>query len=134
MLLYSLTGATALNDPEYGHFEPGPDGGFEVADDLADRLVRFHHRGRPLWETQIDRGRRVAAEDLERRRDPANLLEAVQQILAAAQLATTVTAQAQAQAADSTATTAEAKAPRGRGAKRATTGDAAPELPAGPAE
>jgi MoxR-like ATPase len=94
MLLYSRTGATALDDPEYGRFNRQDDGSFDLPDDLADRLLRFHHRGRPLWETEIDRGHRIASEDLEKRRDPANLLDAVQQILAAAQLARQATDQA----------------------------------------
>lgn len=115
MLLYSRTGATALDDPEYGHFEREADGSFDLPDDLADRLLSFHHRGRPLWETEIDRGQRIASEDLERRRDPANLLDAVQQILTAAQLARAATAQA---AEAENQAQAEPKAPAKRAPKR----------------
>lgn len=129
MRIYSRRGAVAIDDPEYGRFEPEADGSFDLPDDLSDRLVRFHQRGVPLWETEIDRGQRVATEDLERRRDPANLLDAVQQILSAAKLATTVTAQAQAQAIEAPG---EAKAPRGRGGRPKTVqGEpTAPEQPA----
>lgn len=117
MRIYSRRGAVAIDDPEYGRFEAEPDGGFDLPDDLSDKLVRFHQRGIPLWETEIDRGQRVTSEDLERRRDPANLLDAVQQILSAAQLATAMTAQAKAPA-PAVEVPAEAKAPRGRGPKR----------------
>lgn len=120
MLLYSRTGATALDDPEYGHFEREADGSFDLPDDLADRLLRFHHRGRPLWETEIDRGNRIASEDLERRRDPANLLDAVQQILSAAQLARAATAEANGEA-------GEPKAAAKRGPRRAAAAEPASE-------
>lgn len=121
MRLYSLTGATALDDPEYGHIKAERDGTFELPDDLADRLLRFHHRGSRLWETEIDRGQRLVSEDLDRRRDPAALLDAVQQILAAAQLARSVTAPAPeaTQASPVDADLGEPNSPTRRASKRA---------------
>lgn len=85
MRLYSRTGATALDDPAHGHFEPGPDGAFDLPDELAGRLHGFCTRGQPAWETDVERQRRLVAEEIERRKDPATLLDAVQQLVAAAQ-------------------------------------------------
>jgi hypothetical protein len=85
MRLYTRTGATALDDPEYGTFEADEQGGFDLPDPLASRLHAFHINGGPAWETDLERQNRLIAEEIERRRDPATLLEAVQQIVAAAQ-------------------------------------------------
>lgn len=84
MRLYSLTGASALDDPDYGHFDADGDGGFELPDDLAERLHKFHLAGRPAWEDQIERQARLMQEELERRKDPATLLGAVEQLVQAA--------------------------------------------------
>jgi hypothetical protein len=75
--LYSLMGAAAVDDPEYGHIEPGEDGGFGFPDDLSDRLLRFHHRGKPAWETDEQRAGRMHGEEMARRRDPESLYTAV---------------------------------------------------------
>jgi hypothetical protein len=80
MRLYTRTGATALDDPEYGRFDAATDGGFDFPDDLSDRLYRFHIDGKPAWETDIDRQARVMAEEMERRRDPATLMSLVEQL------------------------------------------------------
>lgn len=109
MRLYSRTGATAVQDPEYGHFEANDDGTFDLPDELAERELRFHDRGVPRWETEIARQRRISSEDLDRQRDPATLLNAVQQILAAAQLAQGFTDRVEAGAQESAP-----KVPRGR--------------------
>jgi hypothetical protein len=85
MRLYTRTGATALDDPEYGHFDAAKDGGFDFPDDLSDRLHSFHSRGKPMWETDIERESRLMAEEMERRRDPATLMDAVQKLVNAAQ-------------------------------------------------
>lgn len=85
MRLYTLTGASALDDPTFGHFEADEQGGFDFPNDLSDRLHRFHAGGRPLWETAIERQNRLITEELERRKDPATLLQAVEQLVKAAQ-------------------------------------------------
>lgn len=82
-LLYSLLDATAQDDPEYGHVEAGPDGGFDFPDDLSDRLHGACYRGRKAWETQGERRNRLHGEDLARRRDPAALYDAVGEFTAA---------------------------------------------------
>jgi hypothetical protein len=84
MRLYTRTGATALDDPEYGHFDADEQGGFDLPEELSDRLHSFHLAGRPAWETDIERQRRLINEELERRKDPATLLDAVEQIMRAA--------------------------------------------------
>lgn len=80
MRLYTRTGAVALDDPEYGHFDASPEGGFDFPDDMSDKLHRFASRGMPMWETEVERQRRLASEDLERRRDPATLQALVEQL------------------------------------------------------
>lgn len=84
MRLYTRTGATALDDPEFGHFDADENGGFDFPDDLSDRLHNFHWRGQPMWETDVERQHRLMQEELERRKDPATLLAVVEQLMAAA--------------------------------------------------
>jgi hypothetical protein len=79
--MYSRTNATAIDDPEFGHFAVSAEhGGFELPDPLADRLHSFHHRGKPAWETEIERDERLHGEDSARRRDPQTLYNAVEGI------------------------------------------------------
>lgn len=86
MRLYTRTGAVALTDPATGRiYEADAQGGFDFPDDLSDQLHRFAVRGRPMWETDIERQRRLMSEELERRKDPATLLSAVEQLVRAAQ-------------------------------------------------
>lgn len=84
MRLYSLTGAAAVVDPEFGRFEPDANGGFDFPDELSDRLHRFGSKAGQFWETDIERQARLLHEELERRKDPATLLSAVEQIMNAA--------------------------------------------------
>ncbi len=87
MRLYSLTDAIAVDDPVYGHFEPDPaNGGFELPDELAERLHRFHVRKRRAWETDVERDERTHGEERDRRRDPETLYNAVEQIANATRL------------------------------------------------
>lgn len=89
MRLYSRTGAAAITNPVTGVVhEPGPDGGFDLPDDFARAQLSFHVNGGPLWETQAGRSSRLVAEELERRKDPATLLDAVNQLVAAAKAVT----------------------------------------------
>lgn len=88
MRLYTRTGATALDDPEYGHFDADDQGAFDFPDDVSDRLRRFHVAGQLAWEDDIERQNRLISEEMERRKDPATLLEAVEQIMRAAQATT----------------------------------------------
>lgn len=82
-LLFSLTDASAVDDPESGHFEADADGAFRFPDELSARLHRVHHQGQRAWETQGERSRRKHGEDLARRRDPAALYDAVGEFTAA---------------------------------------------------
>jgi hypothetical protein len=84
-LLYSRTNAKVLDDPEYGHFEADPDGGFDFPDELSDRQHRFHYRGKPAWETEDERNFRLHGEESDRRRDPETLYNAVAEIAKLAQ-------------------------------------------------
>ena len=88
MRLYTRTGATALTDPATGRiYEADEQGGFNFPDDLSDQLHRFAVRGQRMWESDIERQQRLIHEELERRKDPATLLGAVEQIMRAAQAA-----------------------------------------------
>lgn len=84
MRLYTRTGATTLNHPDFGEFEASDDGWFDLPDPLAEQLHGFHVNGQPAWETQLERHNRLLTEELERRKDPATLLSAVEQLVAAA--------------------------------------------------
>lgn len=84
MRLYSLTGAAAIDAPE-GHFEPGEDGAFDLPSELSARLHGVAVGGKRQWETDVERQNRLVAEEMERRKDPATLLDAVQQLVQAAQ-------------------------------------------------
>lgn len=77
MRLYSRMSAAAVDDPEYGHIEPGEDGAFSFEDELSDRLLRFHHKGKPAWETDEQRAARMHDDEMARRRDPESLYSAV---------------------------------------------------------
>lgn len=85
MRLYTRTGAVALDHPEFGHFDADDQGGFDLPDELSDRLHRFAYQGKPAWETDVERQQRLMAEELERRKDPATLLGVVEQLMRAAQ-------------------------------------------------
>ncbi|MEU6347240.1 hypothetical protein ABZ883_40610 [Streptomyces sp. NPDC046977] len=84
MRLYTLTGASALDDPDFGHFDADANGAFGFPNELSDRLRAFHIEGKPAWEDDVERQNRLMREELERRKDPATLLDAVQQLVAAA--------------------------------------------------
>lgn len=85
MRLFTRTGATALDHPAFGHFDADELGGFDFPNELSDQLHGFSAGGRPLWETDIERQHRTIREELERRRDPATLMDAVAQLVSAAQ-------------------------------------------------
>ena len=91
MRLYTRTGATALDHPDYGHFDADESGGFDFPNELSDQLHGFAVAGRPLWETDVERQNRLAGEEMARRRDPASLYEAVAQLMSAAQSASATT-------------------------------------------
>jgi hypothetical protein len=91
MRLYTRTGATALDDAEYGTFHADENGGFDFPDDVSDRLQGFHLGGQPMWETDTERQRRLVIEEMDRRKDPATLLSAVEQLVRAAQATAALT-------------------------------------------
>lgn len=84
MRLYTRTGATALDDPDHGRFDADEQGGFDFPDEVSEPLRRFHVGGKPAWEDDIERQNRLINEEMERRKDPATLLDAVEQIMQAA--------------------------------------------------
>ena len=109
MRIYSKMNAGAIDDPQYGHFEPGDHGGFDLPEELADRQLAFHHRGKPAWETQEQRDERLHGEETSRQRDPATLYGAVAELLGLAKRAGAAEAAA---SGDATARPAEAPAAR----------------------
>ena len=72
---------TAVRDPQYGVFTPGEDGAFDLPAPLGARLHKTHPGGQKAWETDVERQRRLAAEEMARRQDPATLLAAVEQLV-----------------------------------------------------
>lgn len=81
MRLYPRTGhIPAIEDEHLGHVEAAEDGSFDVPDEHAARLHAFHVRGKPLFETDIERDERLHGEETARRRDPQTLYNAVEQI------------------------------------------------------
>lgn len=122
MRLFTRTGASALDDPEYGHFDADPDGGFELPEPLGDRLHGFAFRGRRAWEDENERHLRLVGEELERRKDPATLLDAVNQLVrAAAAVAPAIASEAPVSEPDPEPVEPPVKAPVKRASKRAAT-------------
>src|SRR6185437_4697079 len=81
MRLYPRTGhIPAIEDEHLGHVEAAEDGSFDLPDEHAARLHAFHVRGKPLFETDIERDERLHGEETARRRDPQTLYNAVEQI------------------------------------------------------
>lgn len=78
MRLYSIHdhAVTQVDDPELGVVTPDDSGGFELSHDFALTLHAF-----PGWEDDAERAARLAHEEAERRRDPATLLDAVQELV-----------------------------------------------------
>ena len=83
MRLYSRTGAASVHHGGQV-YTPGTSGGFDFPDDVSDVLHPFAVRGQRLWETDIERHQRILTEEMDRRRDPAELSAAVAKIAAAA--------------------------------------------------
>lgn len=83
MRLYSRIGAASVSHGGnlYG---PAEDGGFDLPEDAVALLHGSGVRGAPQWETHVERQHRLIGEELERRKDPATLLDAVQQLVQAA--------------------------------------------------
>ena len=81
MRLYSRTGAVALDDPEFGHFDADDNDAFDFPEPLSDRLHRFHVNGAPLWESDAERQQRTAAEDRARAQDPAVMHSLMQRLV-----------------------------------------------------
>lgn len=75
MRLYNKKNAGRIDDPHFGSYEPDANGGFEMPDGLYAKL-----HGRPDWENDAERDRRLAAEQRDVSRDPATLLEEVRNL------------------------------------------------------
>ncbi len=78
MRLYNTEGATQVDDPEFGTFTPGANGAFDGLPD--DMYAKLH--GRPGWENEAERTARLAAEQLEKLRDPATMLAEMRKMTA----------------------------------------------------
>ncbi|HEY3718374.1 MAG TPA: hypothetical protein VGL39_27945 [Jatrophihabitantaceae bacterium] len=79
MKLYTLTGAAGVSHEDHGEFEVDDDGGVELPPEFGEYLHRTHVGGVKSWETQTERHDRLIAEELERRRDPAQLYDLLAQ-------------------------------------------------------
>ena len=146
MRLYNTEGAAQVDDPEYGTFRPDASGAF---DGLPDGMYAKLH-GRPGWENEAQRAARLAAEQMEKLRDPATMLAELQKMTAgqgalasllANALGVSKSAEAEAPAAPAPATAAPADVPtetpapapakpRGRGKAAAAASPSTPSTPA----
>jgi hypothetical protein len=84
MRLYSRTDVASVTHGGT-RYTPADDGGFDLPPDVTDLLHSSAVGGQKQWETSIERQRRQVAEEMERRKDPATLLAAVEQIMALAE-------------------------------------------------
>lgn len=75
----------AFDHGQWGHFDAAADGGFDLPDELSDEMYSFHHRGKKVWETEDERSDRLHGDEMARRRDPANLFDAVERLVALGQ-------------------------------------------------
>jgi hypothetical protein len=66
-------------------YEAASDGGFDFPGGVSDGLHALHLHGEPMWETPIERQRRLITEEAARRADPATLLDAVEKLVAQAE-------------------------------------------------
>lgn len=81
MRLYPLAGATSHVTAGEVTYKPAGDGGFDFPPDLEAHMRAVAVDGRKQWETAIEKGRRLIAEEAARRADPATLLDAVEQLV-----------------------------------------------------
>lgn len=80
MRLYPRDASTASVEHGGVRYEPADDGGFDFPGPVSDHLHGFHVNGEPMWETSIERQRRLIAEEAARRADPRTLLDAVEEL------------------------------------------------------
>jgi len=85
MRLYPRDASTASVVHGGVRYEAAEDGGFDFPGDASDALHALHLRGEPMWETAIERQRRLIAEEAARRADPRTLLDAVEKLVAQAE-------------------------------------------------
>jgi hypothetical protein len=82
--LYTRTGAASISNEQHGEFTIAKDGSVHVPDEFGAYLHRQHIGGKPAWEDEAERHARLVAEEVERRKDPATLLAAVEELQRAA--------------------------------------------------
>lgn len=80
MRLYTMNGTSAISVPGVGVVEADEDGAFEFPEDFARQQHGFAIGGVRIWEDDAERAERLMAEELERRQDPATLLDAVERL------------------------------------------------------
>lgn len=80
MRLYSRHGVNSVTR-QGETYEPDETGAFDFPEHVGRELRSYHAGGKPMWEDEIELRARLAAEELERRRDPATLMGAVEQIV-----------------------------------------------------
>ena len=125
MRLYTLTGASEINDPEFGTFTVGEDGAFDgLPEELANRLHPF-----PAWEDDAERTLRLVVAEQKRLADPATMLAEMQAMaqgqreLAAALMAARAAAAPAVEAAPAEVPAASAPKRRGRPAASASSAE-----------
>jgi len=84
MRLYPRREGTSVVQHGGVTYTPAADGGFDFPDEVSDALHSFAVKGERLWEDHIERQRRILDAEMDRRRDPASLYEAVARLVQAA--------------------------------------------------
>lgn len=81
MRLYTMTGATQVSAG--GTVYTGDENGvFEFPQDVGAEQHSFHVNGKAAWEDDAERAARLAAEQMEKLRDPATMLAELQKMTA----------------------------------------------------
>lgn len=109
MRLYTRTGATQVSAAGQVFTVDG-NGAFEFPQELGAQMHSFHMDGKPAWEDDAERAARLAAEQMEKLRDPATMLAELQKMTAGQGALTSLLANALG-AAQSAPATPEAPAP-----------------------
>jgi hypothetical protein len=81
MRLYTRTGATQVSAGG-NVYTADTDGAFEFPQDVGAEVHAFHVDGKPAWEDDAERAARLAAEQMEKLRDPATMLAELQKMTA----------------------------------------------------
>lgn len=79
MKLYSLIGAESITDGEI-EYTASKDGSIEVPEEFGRFIHNIHVAGKPAWEDDAERQKRIDEEDHAKKSDPAYLANIVEDL------------------------------------------------------